>query len=167
MKALPQSAQKKYEHLRRIELRQRALVDGLLDQLERVREQRDHAVRELGAFDRYHRHVLVEMSNDAKPVKPATVSSEPAQRAALADRVEALKTEMARIGEQQSGANPGFSTADMLDFLIRQPADRTFTPARVSFPSLGKGETFCQALVKNRSEQASVREERENTFSAG
>jgi hypothetical protein len=127
--------------------------------LERVREQRDHALRELGAFDRYHRHLLVEMSSDAKPPKSATVSSKPAQRAALADRVEALKAEMTRIGEQQSGAHPGFATADILDFLIRQPASRTFTAARAPFPTLGKGETFCQALVKNRSEQYSLRDE--------
>jgi len=159
LKALPQSAQKKFEHLRRIELRQRALVDGLLDQQQHVRDQRDHAQRELAAFDRYHRHVLGEIKEDPKTGRRETVSRKPAERAALADRVEALTAEMRRISEQQAGANPGFATADMIDFLIREPATRTFSAVRAPFPSLGKAETFCQALVKNRSEQYAVRDE--------
>src|SRR6185437_10268294 len=54
LKALPQSAQKKYEHLRRIALRARALADGLYEATSRASEARGDAQLELGRFDRLH-----------------------------------------------------------------------------------------------------------------
>ena len=84
-----------------------------------MREQRDQVIGELDHFDRRNRHRLVEIKEDANTGQRSIVTAEPAERAALADRVQALNNEMKRIVEQQASANPGFSTAAILDFLVR------------------------------------------------
>jgi hypothetical protein len=150
LKALPASARDKLERLRRIETRSRALIDGMLDELQRVRERRDDAVRALGRFDRdYKPEASFTVQDDGKRVP--TVFPE---RVALVERIENCKAELTRLAAEQEAANTGFSTANLLDWLASQSAK--FITAPVSLLKLTRGESLSDALAHNRVAQVTV-----------
>jgi hypothetical protein len=165
LKALPASAQQKFERLRRAELRSRALIDGLSDHQRRVRESRDLALRDLGIFDRRHPpEFTYEVSNKETGERKSVPVVFP-ERAALVERIESDKSELARLADEQQAANLGYSTEGLLDWLASQSAK--FVAAPVPFVKPAKGETLTDALARNREAQATVNAELATAQNAG
>lgn len=147
LKALPTSAQAKFERLRRAELRSRALIDGLLDEAERVRENLHITQRELAIFDR-HWEPQFEIVQDEKTGTRTKVPVEYPERAALNERIEVAKVELQRLTDEQRAAHLGYSTVDLLDWLASQSAKFIAAPVK-----LAKTDNLTDALKRNRDQQ--------------
>jgi len=161
LKSLPASARQKAEHLRRTELRSRALIDGLLDESQRVRERHANAASLLGSFDRhYPPEACFTVQDDGKRVP--TVFPE---RVALVERIEHCKAEQARLADEQQSANVGYSTSDLLDWLASQSTK--FVAAPVPFIKLNKGETLAELLARNGEAQSAINTELATVQNAG
>lgn len=157
LKTLPRSAQAKYEHLRRIEQRARATADGLYEAVQRARETRDEAVIQLGRFDRVQPPAF-EYRDDPATGRRTRVAVEFPERAAIADRIEAAKTELHRLQAEQASVDPGFSLSTIDDGLRMLPLSAKFVDARVAV-KLARGQTPVAALAENAEAQARMTEE--------
>jgi hypothetical protein len=160
LRKLPTSAREKFERLRRTELRARALIDGLLDEIQRVRERRDEAVRDLSIFDRRYRPEA-EFDYEESP-ETGTRKRVPAQfpeREAILQRIERCKSELQHLTQEQAAGNVGFSTSDILDWLASQSPSVKFIAAPVPLVKPAKGDTLSDALNKNRQAQSAIRDE--------
>ena len=164
LKALPVSARDKFEKLRRAELRSRALVDGLYDQQQRIREQRDHAVRDLGIFDRrYPPEFTYEESNKDTGERRRIPVVFP-EREALVAKIEHGKSELTRLADEQRAANLGYSTDDILNWLASQPGKFITAPAALK---LARGETPADAFTRNVEAIAAINAELATAQNAG
>lgn len=157
LKTLPRSAQAKYEHLRRIEQRARATADGLYEAVQRARETRDEAVIQLGRFDRVQPPAF-EYRDDPATGRRTRVAVEFPERAAIADRIEAAKTELNRLQAEQGAVHPGFSLSAIDDWLGTQSRSAKVVDARIPV-KLARGETLATRLEGNRETQARMTDE--------
>jgi hypothetical protein len=162
LRALPAPAQRRFEELRRAELRQRAFVDGLYEQQRRVREQIAAAEIELGQHDRQRGPYALFERDD----KGNVIEAVDPERVAIVERIAALKSELRRLADDQEAANPGYSTADIRDWLAQQPATANFTAAPVPLIKPTKGESLTDLLTRVRAEQATLRDRIAATESA-
>src|SRR5690242_15801685 len=96
---LPAQAQRKFARLKGIEIRAKAMADGIATQYNEAREALASAQAELSRFDRrYHR-----------------VPDDDPARVALLTQIEEAKAELSRVGEERAGAaGPGFRCDDIL-----------------------------------------------------
>lgn len=153
LRSLPEQAQSKFERLRRIELRARAAINGLVEEFQRVREQRDDALRLLGQFDRQHRpEAAFTFEDDPKTGGRIRVPTVFPERVALVNEIESLKAELQRLTAEQTTIHPGFSISEIETWLASQSPSAHFVIAPVK---LAKGET----LTDNRAAQDALRQE--------
>jgi hypothetical protein len=155
LKALPQSAQNKYERLRRVALRARAFADGIYEETARVRELRGDAQLELGRFDRQHRPDAAFTYVEGPDGTRKRVAAQFPQRDAIVARIDAATAELKRLQDYQAAASTGFNFSDLDAWLVDQPTSARFVDAR-ALPKLAKGDTVALALERNREAQARV-----------
>jgi len=164
--ALPKTAQQKFERLRQLETRMSALRDGLYDQQQRVREARDVAHLQLASFDRQMRpEATFEYKDDSATGTRTRVPVSFPERERIVQRIESYKAELARLVAEQTAANLGFSTADILDWLARSSAK--YIAAPVPLVKINKGESFADALKRTRDAQATLHNELAAVENAG
>lgn len=157
LRSLPAAARDKFERLRRIETRARVTIDGLYDEMQRVRDQRDETVRELAHFDRQQDpNTFAVETDEATGTKKRVVVTFP-ERDAIVARIEALKSELQHLASEQAAAKIGFSTENILDWLGERPRVK-FVAAPVPFMKPAKGENLLDALARNREAQAAIRD---------
>ncbi len=149
LKALPPSARAKFEKLRRAEIKARAAVDGLTAQIERVREARDDAERDLHIFDRHNRHPQFTYEEDAETKARRRIEVQAPERVALVEAFEAHKAELRRLTEEMA-AIPRTDTAPIAAWLLSQDAKLVAVEVK-----LGKNDT----LERNAAEQRHVSDE--------
>ena len=156
LKALPQPAQLKFEHLRRVEFRTKAMNDGFYEEANRIREVLGNAQRDLGRFDRLHQpEAAFTYEEDKKTGRRTRVPADFPARAAIVARIDAAKAELRRIQDEQAAIRPGFIMDSINDWLIDQSPSKKFVDARVT-PKLAKGETLAAAIDRNRDAQSRV-----------
>ena len=165
LKSLPISARDKFEKLRRAELRSRALIDGLYDQQQRVREQRDLAQRDLAIFDRRHPPEFTYEESNKDTGERRRIPVVFPEREALVAKIEHGKSELTRLADEQRAANLGYSTDDILSWLASQST--TFVAAPVPFVKPGKNETLADLLEHNRQAQSTINTELATAQNAG
>jgi hypothetical protein len=156
LRRLPAAAKAKLEHLRRIEQRSRALVDGIEDERERVRQQRDDATRQLAIFDRNHAPQFKRVDD------PATggtkkVPVEYPERVELLGQIEDAKAELQRLAAEQREASLNFSVADLAIWAQQDHGRLADVPA----PKLPRGTNLSEALEANRAEQSAIADQLE------
>jgi hypothetical protein len=139
-------------------VRARATIDGLYDEMQRVRERRDDAILELAHFDRQQDPnaftVEVDEATGARKQVPATFK----ERDAILQRIENYKAELHHLAREQTAANPGFATDNILDWLARQGSTK-FVAAPVPLIKPAKGENLTEVLARNREAQAACRDD--------
>ena len=104
---LPKEAQANFEHLRRIELRARSTINGLRDELIRIRETRQDAERELAKFDEQHAGKYV-IEEDEKTGLRKRLPFTNADREALVAQIAACRAEHTRLLAEQEATPPSF-----------------------------------------------------------
>lgn len=154
----PPAARDKFERLRRIEVRARTAIDGLYDEMQRIREQRDNAVRELAQFDRQQNPNTFTLETDEATGTQKRVPAKFPERDAIVARIETLKAELHHLARAQAAANVGFSTENILDWLAQQGAAK-FVAAHAPLMKPAKGENLIDALARNREAQAVCRDD--------
>ena len=152
---LPQSAQQKFEHLRRIELRARSTINGLRDELLRIRETRQDAERELAKFDEQHAGKYVIEEDEKTGLRKRLPFTNP-DRNNLVATIAACRAEHTRLLAEQEAA-PIISTANILAWLKDQ-GDTQFVAAHTP-NKIGRIEVLAVALEKNRDAQAQVQDQ--------
>jgi hypothetical protein len=151
LKALPACAIKKYDRLRRAATKARAAIDGLQVEIDRVRENRSAAQRDLALHDR--RYPPQETIKDGKRV----IADDPA-RTELAAAVDDFTRELARLqAEAHSVVIPNIGTIE--SWLAAQDPGAKFVPAMVAVPKLGKHETLAAALERVNEDMRRVADE--------
>lgn len=155
LKRLPASAQRKFERLRQIEVRCRAFADGLLEQIELVREKKADAERQLGRLDRHHDGEFTYEEDKATGARRRIPFVYP-ERAGLLEKIEAAKAELKRLADDRKAAGAGFTTDDLLQWLTSQSPSTKFIEAKPRLSKLNKSETLADALARNREAQARV-----------
>ena len=166
LKALPQSARAKYEHLRRVAQLALATSNGLHEQAQRVRETRDEARADLARFDRRYRpEADFEYKDEPETGGRRRVPAEFPERVALVQTIEAGTAELKRLQDAQGALALGFAFNDIASWLARPPTTLMFTDARVP-PRPAKGETLAAALERNREAQARATDELSRVLSA-
>jgi hypothetical protein len=164
LRSLPKPARDKFEKLRRAELRARAMADGLYDLQQRAREQVHNAQGELGMFDRRHpplwQHAVLGDPTSEQ------VAVEYPERFIILAAIEAGKVELARLNAEQAGADLGFATSNLLDWLATQSPSTKFVAAPTPLVKLTKGESFSDTLKATRDGQAALRDEIATTQNA-
>jgi hypothetical protein len=156
MRSLPQPAQAKYERTRRAAIKAHAIVDGLRNEIESVREQRDAAMRDLGIHERrYPEGFTYEATPEGGRKR---VPAQDPERDALAAMVEASTAELKRLyAEQQAVVVPDIS--GLTDWLLAQDPGAKFVLAAVPLPKLAKNETLAAVLERNLSDQRRAEDE--------
>ncbi len=155
LRSLPQPAQAKYERMRRATIRAHAIIDGVRIEIERVREQRDAATRDLGIHDRrYPQGFKYEDTPEGRRRVPA----QDPERDALAAMIETSAAELKRLyAEQQAVVVPDI--AGLTDWLLSQDPGAKFVPAAAPLPKLAKSETLAAALERILADQRRVEDE--------
>jgi hypothetical protein len=139
LRSLPPAAREKFFRLRRIETRARATIDGLYDEMQRVRERRDDAMRELAHFDRQQAPNAFTYEIDEATGARKQVPAKFPERDAILQRIENHKIELQYLAREQATANVGFSTANILDWLAQQgPTKFVAAPAPLMKPAKGE-----------------------------
>lgn len=158
LRPLPPAARDKFERLRRIETRARVTIDGLYDEMQRVRDQRDDAMRELAHFDRQQDPNTFTVEVDETTGLRKQVPAKFPERDAILQRIEAFKSELQHLASEQAAAKVGFSTENILDWLSERPRVK-FVAAPAPFTKPAKSENLIDALGKTREAAAACRDE--------
>lgn len=150
---LPAVAQRKLEALRRADLTQRALVDGLYEQQRRVREQVGAAEMNLAMYDRQRPpHMLVQQGDSGQE------EAEDPDRLVLVERIVSLKAELRRLSDEANNSGIGVSITDLMSFLAEQPVNKKWTAAPIPLIKPTKSEPLADILFRVRADQAALRD---------
>jgi len=129
----------------------------LQNEIDRLREDRASAQRDLAIYDRHHpgeQFTYEEAANGTR--KRVPVRDE--HREGLVARVHGGTAELVRLQEEQrSVAWPNLAVIE--DWLARLDPAVKFTPVLVALPKLGKNERLAAALERNADDQRRIGDE--------